>query len=263
VKIAGRGLSPEVTTAVRTSSAGIFPCEVGSAPGWPLVLYFHHTHRAIDHYTNLRPEIFAKGLDVVLDRFEAVALPDIVSMDGGFNLPDRPTVLMTFDDGYADVLQGALPALTQRSVPAVFFVSTQLVGCHSDDPRHDYVTWSDCAELVSRGHVVAAHGRTHRPLVDVSEPERIAETWTAIDEVGARFPGSVPCYAYPFGVMASIPHVDRPDVDRLTAFSTVKAAPAPWDGSRRAIRRTYLPTGNEERWPGLVDGWLADWEGRS
>ena len=37
--------------------------EAGSAPGWPLVLYFHHVHPVIDHYTNVRPDQFARGLD--------------------------------------------------------------------------------------------------------------------------------------------------------------------------------------------------------
>jgi peptidoglycan/xylan/chitin deacetylase (PgdA/CDA1 family) len=49
----------------------------------------------------------------------------IAALDGGPKLP-RSAFMVTFDDGYRDCHERALPILTETRVPAVFFISTGL-----------------------------------------------------------------------------------------------------------------------------------------
>src|SRR5215469_16327730 len=41
---------------------------------------------------------------------------------------DHPSVAITFDDGYVDNLENALPVLEQNAIPATLFVSTGYIG---------------------------------------------------------------------------------------------------------------------------------------
>ncbi len=43
--------------------------EIGSASGFPLVLYFHRVTPNANHYTELEPRAFGAGLDLLLSRF--------------------------------------------------------------------------------------------------------------------------------------------------------------------------------------------------
>src|ERR1700704_5755594 len=107
----------------------------GSYPGWPFVLYFHHVHPGIDHYTSLTPDSFVRGLDVVLRHFTPADPQALRSPDGRFAVADRPPALFTFDDGYRDLLDHAVEPMAERGIKAIFFVCTRLLGRRSADPR--------------------------------------------------------------------------------------------------------------------------------
>ena len=77
-----------------------------------------------------------RHLEWIGRRFEFVPLDEIESRlagGGGFR---RPAAALTFDDGYADVYEQALPLLKTWGVPAAIFVVTDLIGS-SQIPLYD------------------------------------------------------------------------------------------------------------------------------
>jgi hypothetical protein len=73
------------------------------------------------------PEQFAAQMDHVQRWFTPIALMDLLDyVIEGRRLPERP-LLITFDDGYRDNFDVALPVLRARGLPAVLFVTTGLV----------------------------------------------------------------------------------------------------------------------------------------
>ncbi|MET7507724.1 polysaccharide deacetylase family protein [Streptomyces albidoflavus] len=228
----------------------------GSAPGWPLVLYFHHVHPGLRHYTALSPAEFRAGLTRVLQEFDPYEPADLLA-DGGPRRPDRPTVLVTFDDGYRDNLTHARPVLAELGVRAVLFACTGLLGRRSDHPREDYLTPDECDLLAADGHLIGAHTSTH-PHLDRLPGERArAECAASLDAVAARYgPGPARLFAYPYG---GIPEDAGLPADVL-AFATVRSPALPWTARPQAIRRTYLPAGATESWDGLVRHWRERWE---
>jgi peptidoglycan/xylan/chitin deacetylase (PgdA/CDA1 family) len=226
----------------------------GSAPGWPLVLYFHHVHPQLRHYTSLTPDAFARGLDTVLRHF-APAEPGVVTGDP----PGTPQVLFTFDDGYRDLLTGAVPALAERGIRAVFFVCTHLLGGSGPDPRDDYLDWDDCAALRAGGHLIASHGLTHVPLTGLSPADAAAQVTDSLGTLHDRLGLDRAVYAYPYGIEAPIPE-RLPGLGPVRAFGSVKAPARPWPAAPRSIRRTYLPTGAEDGWDRLTRSWRTQWE---
>ncbi|HST80767.1 MAG TPA: polysaccharide deacetylase family protein [Kineosporiaceae bacterium] len=232
-----------------------------SAHGWPLVLYFHHVHPTHQHYTSLRPESFVRALDLVLEKFAPVSLDDLIQPDGTFSAPPQaPSVLFTFDDGYADVLEVAVPAMQDRGISATFFVCTGLLGQRSENPAENYLSWSNVGELAAAGHTIAAHGVTHRPLPDLSQEEVDSEVRDSLTQLRERAGVTLPAYAFPYGLAAPIPRRVDGFTSDVVAFGTVKAAPRPWTEAPQAIRRVYLPTDQDDSWPGIVNEWRIRWE---
>ena len=232
-----------------------------SAPRWPLVVYFHHVSPVVDHYTSLTPDSFRRGVEVILESFAPTGFDEIACADGSFSVPDRPAVLFTFDDGYADLLDDAVAELDSRGVRAVFFVCTELVGRRSAEPRESYLSWPELADLAAAGHTIGSHGRTHRALTGLPEAEARREVTDSLADLRARLRIKYPAYAYPYGLVRPLP--DRIDgfSGPLTAFGTVKSDPDDWAAAPRAIRRVYLPADDEAAWPGLVGQWRRNWEG--
>ncbi len=72
------------------------------------------------------PANFAAQLAVLADRFRVVALRDLVAARGSDG--ERPSVAITFDDGYADNLHAAAPLLVRQELPATFFLTSGTLG---------------------------------------------------------------------------------------------------------------------------------------
>jgi peptidoglycan/xylan/chitin deacetylase (PgdA/CDA1 family) len=76
---------------------------------------------------NVSPRHFVEHLEVLRAQYRVVPLNDLVRNLGRGLLSDAQ-VAVTFDDGYADNLYEALPALERLDLPATFFVTS---GCSS------------------------------------------------------------------------------------------------------------------------------------
>jgi peptidoglycan/xylan/chitin deacetylase (PgdA/CDA1 family) len=71
------------------------------------------------------PEAFRTQVTHLRDRFQVIGLDELEALaDSGFAV-ERPTVLITFDDGYRDNFEVAFPILQQLGVPATFFIPTK------------------------------------------------------------------------------------------------------------------------------------------
>jgi peptidoglycan/xylan/chitin deacetylase (PgdA/CDA1 family) len=122
--------------------------------------------------------------------------------DGG-PLPPRPIVL-TFDDGYADLTEWAFPSLERLGWSATVFVSASTIGGRSewDEPEGadlPILSAEDIRTWAARGIEFGAHGSTHRDLTRV-EPEQLRrEVVGGRDELAGLLGRPVTAFAYPYG----------------------------------------------------------------
>jgi peptidoglycan/xylan/chitin deacetylase (PgdA/CDA1 family) len=76
--------------------------------------------------------LFERLLEFLRDNYEIVSLADVMAAyDGIKPLPDH-SVLITFDDGWADNLRYAAPLLQRAGTPAVVFVAAEAVLSQAD-----------------------------------------------------------------------------------------------------------------------------------
>jgi len=236
---------------------------VGSAPGWPLVVYFHHVHPEVDHYTAVTPDQFDRALGLLLERFDALD-PHHVRADRPVD--DRPQVLVTFDDGYRDNLTHAAPILSAYGIRSVFFVVVDWIGRRNAmAPRSDFLDEADHGALLDAGHRLAAHSMTHRRFSTLSSTEAEEEAARSLAWAALRPQTPPTLFAFPYGdlppqdVLAG-PGLGAAGGDTL-GFGTVRCAALPWSEQPHAVRRTYLPSHAPELWPSLINSWEHQWKG--
>jgi len=174
----------------------------------PIVLYHSVSERAGPAYAawNTTPAQLADHLDMMLDRgFTPISLASLVeAISNARSLPERPAVV-TFDDGLADFIDGALPVLVDRHVPATLFVTTAYVGRTSEwlsplgEGQRPMLSWAQLRELVHEGISIGSHARTHRPLDELSPREVMTEVATSRTELEDELQVPVDLFAYPHG----------------------------------------------------------------
>jgi peptidoglycan/xylan/chitin deacetylase (PgdA/CDA1 family)/GT2 family glycosyltransferase len=125
-------------------------------------------------------------------------------LTAGGGLPRRP-VLLTFDDGYEELLTDVLPVLEEQRIPAVTFVVSWRVGGTNDwdeaigAPRLRLLDLASLRTLAQSGVEIGAHSRTHRPLSALSDQALFEETAGSIEDLERAGLDRPRLYAYPEG----------------------------------------------------------------
>jgi peptidoglycan/xylan/chitin deacetylase (PgdA/CDA1 family) len=94
-----------------------------------LVLRYHRVAQleSDPHAIAVHPQSFREHLEILRSRYAPRGLSNVVRALEQGNLPNQG-VVVTFDDGYADNLWEAMPALEQYEIPATVFVTTGYIG---------------------------------------------------------------------------------------------------------------------------------------
>jgi peptidoglycan/xylan/chitin deacetylase (PgdA/CDA1 family) len=120
---------------------------------------------------------------------------------GDRQLPDKPVVL-TFDDGYADFHEVALPLLARYGFTGTVFVTTGWVAGDAGQRRRqqdDMLSWRQIEEVAAAGVEIGAHS-VHHPQLDQLGRDRLEhELGAAKGALEDRLGTAVPGLAYPFG----------------------------------------------------------------
>lgn len=122
----------------------------------------------------------------------------------GAALPRRP-VLITFDDGYADICDTALPEINRAGWPAAVFVVTQRIGELSAWDRalgfvaQRLMTAEQIRAWSAKGIEFGSHGRTHADVTALSPADQEAEVAGSAVELERVTDRRTVAFAYPFG----------------------------------------------------------------
>ena len=164
----------------------------------PAILMYHRVGDpgADPWHIAVSPHRFAEHMEVLAERRQVLPLSGLApgaSRDSGL-----PQVAITFDDGYAGVIEHAQPVLEQHGFAATVFVTTGMLGS-AREYWWDELTrivlehrWSRDVDLpapragaplarigpsLSRGELRALHDRLWRELRELADSERSA--WLA------------------------------------------------------------------------------------
>ena len=164
---------------------------------------------------SVTPELFAAHLDAIQAAgYTTISLYDLYAhLVQGAPLPEK-SVVITFDDGYRDNYENALPLLRERGMVATFFVVTDFM----DEERPEYLTWDMAREMLSAGMRIESHGRNH---VSLQEKPLDYLVWQAL--------GSMETIEFELGVRPRFVSYPAGEYDKATA--DVFAGAGYWAGA--------------------------------
>jgi len=116
----------------------------------------------------------------------------------------RGLVGITFDDGYVNVLEAALPELQRHGFTATMFViSGRLGGSNEWDegPSWPLMSGSQVRELAAAGMEIGSHSATHVRLAGIDAGQLEAEVNESKANIGELVGAPIRGFAYPYGSM--------------------------------------------------------------
>ena len=172
-----------------------------------VVLCYHSVHPSEEFPERTPPDLFERHMEWLRSECNVVPFTQITACASGDSV--RPTVALTFDDGYADNYTHALPILLRLDMPATFFVSTGLIERHPefiyDQSWHGWrsegstLTWEQIVDMRRSGMEIGSHGHSHRVLGSLTDGEVSLDLSTSKRIIEDRLGEQIVSMAYPRG----------------------------------------------------------------
>ncbi len=219
------------------------------------VLMYHKVNDLWPNPTTVPTAVFAQQMELLGELgYVVVSLDDVLDhyLEGA-PLPER-AVLITFDDGYRDNLENALPILQQHRYPAVLFAPIGFLDSDRPLPHEEAlrvlgvvnrtVDWDELAELEAGGIRIESHGIGHRPVSELEPGEALREIALSKLRLEERLGRGVDAFAFVKGSHADY----RPEHASLVqqagyklAFTSVSGANGPASDRYRLRRYNVEP----------------------
>ncbi len=116
------------------------------------------------------------------------------ALEKGAPLPPRP-LMITFDDGYRDVLWNAAPTLSRLDLPATAYVITGRVS--GSDPS--FLTWPELGKLEAMGVTIGSHTVHHLEIPFLTTRAALGELEQSRAALERHLHHPVQWFAYPAG----------------------------------------------------------------
>jgi peptidoglycan/xylan/chitin deacetylase (PgdA/CDA1 family) len=116
------------------------------------------------------------------------------ALEHGKKLPRKP-VMITFDDGYRDVLANAAPVLKRLGMPATAYVITSRIS----NGDVSFLSWAQLHALEQSGIEIGSHTVHHAELPSLSDPAALQELIQSRHALEQHLGHPVQWFAYPAG----------------------------------------------------------------
>jgi peptidoglycan/xylan/chitin deacetylase (PgdA/CDA1 family) len=154
----------------------------------------------------IEPELFAEHLDCIVESGWRALTMRQLAQTLRMGALDSPSVVITFDDGFASVVESAAPLVVERGLPATVFCVAGYLGGTSRWPssrrggfQAPLASAAQLVTLAEAGIEIGCHGFSHAPLVGDSESELQRELVESKVILEQQTCAPVTSFAYPYG----------------------------------------------------------------
>ena len=175
----------------------------------------------------------ARQFDRQMAGLTGAGLPAVVYGDAAAAIgADRAGFCISFDDGFCNVFQHALPVLQARSLRAIQFIVAGQIGGEDawdhaiGEPPQRLMDDAQIRDWLAAGHEIGSHTLTHPHLTAIPREQARAEIFDSKQRLEDRFGIPIRHFCYPYG--------DRDDAIRdLVAEAGYATAPTVEFGTNR------------------------------
>jgi peptidoglycan/xylan/chitin deacetylase (PgdA/CDA1 family) len=206
---------PTEITAIRSTAVGLAKAAAvaGQIAVWRLrgrpsepglrILAYHRISRDRDELA-VHPSRFVEQMEIIAS--SGLRVIDLTELRQDSTIENENTLALTFDDGYHDFLDYALPELHKRRWPATVFVvagvadGTVRFRWYGSDRHPDLLNWDEMRAIEKEGLVrFEPHSLTHKILPTLSEDEAWREIAGSKSAVEAALGRETSLFCYPGG----------------------------------------------------------------
>lgn len=151
------------------------------------------------------------------------------------NLPPK-SVVITFDDGFADNYENGFKVLKNLSMCATWFIASGCIGKKSawhdpDGPPKSMLSERQIYEMAEAGMEIGAHSRTHVSLPTLDSKKLEDEVMGSKEDLTSLLGQPVLSFAYPFG------HYDERSLDavRRAGYLVACTTETGWFGGEKNL----------------------------
>lgn len=193
-----------------------------------VILLYHRVGARTASEVDLPVGQFDEQIAALAESGRASTLDEAVDVLAHGDALDTPPIVVTFDDGTADVVEVALPILERHGVPALLYLSTAFVDEQRAFPDGGVpLSWAALREGVSTGLLqVGSHTHTHRLLDRVDAATAVDELDRSVDRIQSELGVDAEHFAYPKAVAPSA-MVDALVRDRFVTAALAGCRPNP------------------------------------
>jgi peptidoglycan/xylan/chitin deacetylase (PgdA/CDA1 family) len=166
-------------------------------------ILMYHSVADNDIFFTINPTDFEKQmLYLHTNNYNVVSLENFLNgfKDGFFK---KDTVVITFDDGYADNFSNAFPILKKYNFPATIFLTTGRIGKNYEvrGVPLDYLNWSQIKEMYNSGLVdFEPHTVNHLKLNSLDKSKQHEEIVESKKMIEKNLNKECRAFAYPYGL---------------------------------------------------------------
>jgi len=150
----------------------------------------------------LSPKLFARQLaELCAEGFSSQPLGAIISARTG----PRPRVFLTFDDGFRDVFEHALPVLQQQRCCSIVFLVSEFIGKTNEwqqragDATAPMMDEAHARDWLAAGQEIGSHTQTHPRLAQLPAQQAREEIFASKKSLEDRFGRAIDHFCYPYG----------------------------------------------------------------
>src|SRR5262249_19047347 len=109
----------------------------------------------------LTPQRFDEQIEwLAKSGYQGLTLEELLLVLRGERVLEKPSVALTFDDGYLNNYQHSFPVIKRWKIPAMIYLVTERIGTDG------YLSWENIQEMQHSGLVsFGSHTHTHRGFV--------------------------------------------------------------------------------------------------
>lgn len=165
-----------------------------------VIIFSYHSISQDNWRFSVDPNVFRDQIELLLSKYSPITLSEAEEFLRGSRAIKRPSFVLTFDDGYRDILT-VKNFLHEKGIRPAFFVLSDTSRSDGDElgTNREFLSDSEIRKLHGLGWEIGCHSATHGDFWAMPESRLRQETVEAKTSLEKRLGVPVRYFAYPRG----------------------------------------------------------------